>query len=747
MASGRKPLFETPVPRIDGAAKVTGAAHYPADEALTDVAFACLVTSTIARGRISSFDLEAARAVPGVLDILTHENLDWAVNSPTHLFGDPGTSTLETDQIWHDGQIIAVVTAESFEAAREAGAKVKVDYAEEIAADTFDAKDVAVERMKAGKQSIGDAAAAFAEAPVKIEQWYETPTQHHNAMELFNVTCAWDGPKLTVYEPSQNIVGAQHRMATQLGIDPADVRIVSRYVGGAFGAKGFASYSMWIAIAAKRVGRPVRLVASRDQGFSIATYRAETRHHVRLGADRDGKLLSYFHEGWELSSRASDFVTAGVSATAQIYACDNIETIVNIVHADRNSPGFMRAPPELPYMFALESALDELSEKLNVDPIELRRINDTQVSPLGGLPYSSRSLMQCYDQAAERFGWAARVPRPRSMRDGDWLVGYGCATACFPAIIGPAAARVSLFGDGKAKIGLAGHEIGTGAYTLVAIAAAKSLGIAVADIEVAMGDSSLPPVSIAGGSSNAASTAHVIAKACEDIRRKLAEAAVADSGPFHTLDPDALRLEDGLLVGPGNASEPIADAIARCGGEIEVEAENIPAGLPADTMARLHRGQSILLGGRARKDVIGYAFGAQFVEVRVHAQTCEIRAPRAVAAFAAGTIVNPMAAHSQLMGGVIWGISSALHEATEIDPRKARYINDNFGDYMIPVNADVPSVDVIMVPEEDDRINPLGIKGVGEVGIVGMNAAVANAVYHATGRRIRQLPVKIEKLL
>jgi xanthine dehydrogenase YagR molybdenum-binding subunit len=681
-----------------------------------------------------------------VLDILTHENLDWPVRSPTRTFGDPATTTLESDQIWYDGQTIAVVTAETFEAAREAAARITVDYAEEPSTSTFDDEGATTQRIKAGEQSKGDAAAAFANAPVKIEAHYETPTQHHNAMELFTATCAWDGDRLTVHESSQNIVGARARIATQLGIDPENVRVISPYIGGAFGAKGFASYTMWVAIAAKRVGRPVKLVIPRDQGFSVSTYRAETRHHIRLAADRDGKLVSYFHEGWELSSRPSDFATAGVAATAQMYACPNIETMVNLVHADRNTPGFMRAPPEMPYMFAFESAIDELAEKLDIDPIELRRINDTQTGPINGLPFSARSLMQCYDRAAERFGWSARDPNPGSMREGDWLIGYGCATACFPAIIGAAAARARLSRDGKATVELAGHDLGTGAYTAIAITAAKVLGIDVADITVTMGDSDLPPVSIAGGSSNMASTAHVVTKACADIRRRLAEAAVAADGPFHGLDPDTLRLEQGLLVGPGNASEPISDAVARAGGDVEVYAENIPEGLPPNTMERLHQGVSLLLSGRAHKDMVGFSFGAQLVEVRVHARTREIRVPRAVSAFAAGTIVSPVTAHSQLMGGVIWGISSALHEATEIDPRKARYINDNFGDYMIPVNADIPSVEIIMVPEED-RINPLGIKGVGEVGIVGVNAAIANAVYHATGRRIRALPIRVEKLL
>jgi xanthine dehydrogenase YagR molybdenum-binding subunit len=408
----------------------------------------------------------------------------------------------------------------------------------------------------------------------------------------------------------------------------------------------------------------------------------------------------------------------------------------------------MRAPPETPYMFGLESAMDELAYALNMDPIELRRVNDTQTDPVSGLPFSSRSLMQCFDQAAAKFGWSGRNPQPGSMRDGDWLVGYGCATACYPSNIAPAAARLSITPDGKATIGLAGHEIGTGAYTTVAITVARSLGLRIEHVTVQMGDSELPPVMVAGGSNNAASTAHVAAKACQEVKSRIAAAAVKDGdSPFHGADPATLQLSDGKLIGPGNASESLSEAIGRIGGRLEVYAEYVPEGLPSAAAAGLYKGELMMAMGTARQDVTAYAFGAHCVEVRVHSRTCEIRVPRVVSAFAAGTIINPLAAHSQLMGGAIWGLSSALHESTELDLAAARYINDNLADYLIPVNADIPSIDIIMVPERDDRVNPLGIKGVGEIGIVGMNAAVANAVFNATGKRVRALPIRSEKLL
>ena len=538
-------------------------------------------------------------------------------------------------------------------------------------------------------------------------------------------------------------------MAKQLSMDPSQVRVISRYVGGGFGSKGSSSRIAWIAVAARRLKRPVKLVATRDQGFTINTHRAETRHRLQLGATRDGRLSALIHEGWEVTSRPSNYNVSGNNTTARMYACPNIATKVNIVHADRDTPGYMRGPPETPYMFALESAMDELAYELQIDPIELRRINDTQTDPTNGKPFSSRSLMKCFDEAAAAFGWSKRSAAPGSMRDGDWLVGWGCATTTYPANIGPAAARLSLASNGKATIQLAGHEIGTGACTLVAIVVADGLGLAVEDVTVLMGDSDFPPVPAAGGSNNAASTASVAAKACGEIRSRIAAAAArAIDGAFAGSAPATLKLAGRCLVGLGGETEPLATAMGRVsGGPIEVMAENAPGGSLHDALARLYQGNGQMFRGNNREDVTAHSFGAHFVEVRVHERTRELRTPRVVSAFAAGTIVNPLAAHSQFMGGAIWGLSSALHEETEIDTRTARYVNDNLADYMVPVNADIGRIEIIIVPEEDTRVNPMGIKGIGEIGIVGMNAAVANAVFHATGKRIRELPIRMEDLM
>ncbi|MBV9511376.1 MAG: xanthine dehydrogenase family protein molybdopterin-binding subunit, partial [Caulobacteraceae bacterium] len=645
---GGNPFGGQPHRRIDGAAKVTGAARYGSDEPVANPAYAYLVTSSIARGRVAGFGLAEARAVAGFIDILTHESLAGEYRTPPPFGGHDGqTTTLESDQVWHDGQIVGVVLAESFEAAREAAHKVVVRYTAETPSATFDSAGVSVEPHKspmgAEDPRKGDAAGAFATAPVKIDARYSTPAQHHNPIELFATTCVWEGPKLTVYEASQFMWGMKNALAKQLAMDPDNVRVVSRFVGGAFGSKGATRpQTALCAIAARRLNRPVKLVVTRDQGFTTATFRAETRQHVQLGAAPDGRLVSFSHEGWEVTSRPSGYNVAGVDTTARMYACPNITTAVSVVHADRNTPGFQRAPAETPYMFGLECAMDELAYALAMDPIELRRVNDTQVDPVSGLRFSSRSLMACFDQAAERFGWKARNPKPGSMRDGDWLIGWGCAASCYPTNIGPGAARLSLTPDGKATIDLAAHEIGTGAYTTVAIATARGLGLPVEAVTVRMGDSDLPPIPVAGGSNNAASTAHVAHKACAEVLARIAAAAVAATdSPFHGVDPKTLTLENGALIGPGNKSEPLQRAVGRLGGRLEVYAENIPEGVQPEAMAGLYKGQLAMARGSGRKDVTAYAFGAQFVEVRVHARTREMRAPRIVSAFAAGNIINP----------------------------------------------------------------------------------------------------------
>ncbi|MEX6507472.1 xanthine dehydrogenase family protein molybdopterin-binding subunit [Jiella sp. M17.18] len=746
-------VFGKPQVRIDGRAKVTGRALYPSDEAVPAPAWAFLLTSAIARGRIKRFDLEDALSMEGVLDILTHENVGSEAKPPKQMAAGEPTTTLQSDRIWHDGQIIGVVVATSYEIAREAASRVHVHYDQEKPAASFGSEGAEEEVRDPGEHqdyAVDDAEGAFAAAEVKLDQFYGTPTQHHNAIELFTTTCVWENGKLTIFEPSQFVYGLRANVAQQLGMDPGDIRVVSKFIGGAFGSKGGATpRTAWIAVAARRVSRPVKLVATRDQGFTIATYRAETRHHVQLGATREGKLTALRHEGWELTSRPMDYNVSGTDTTARMYACPNILTKVNLVHADRNTPGFMRAPPETPYMFPLECAMDELALELGIDPIELRRINDTATDPVSGRPFSSRSLMQCLDQGAERFGWKDRDPTPGSMRDGEWLVGWGVASASYPTNIAASSARATIRPDGSVRVQIAGHDIGTGAYTVVAITAADELGVSPEAVTVEMGDTTLPPASLAAGSSHTATITHAVAKACRELRERIVRAATtSNEGPLAGQAPAQVVLSDGSLTAENGATEALTEVLKRLSvGALEGYAENIPKGAPSDGVNMLYNGAMPMVRGHSREDVTAYAFGAQFVEVHVHRRTCEIRVPRMVGAFACGRIVNPLTAHSQYMGGMIWGLGSALLEKTEVDPVHARYVNANIAEYHVAVNADVRQVDVIMVPEEDSEVNPLGVKGIGEIGIVGVNAAIANAVFHATGRRVRQLPIRIEDLL
>jgi xanthine dehydrogenase YagR molybdenum-binding subunit len=721
-----------PLPRYESRAKVTGSAQYASDFELGDTAYAYIVPSTIASGRIRRFDLDAARQVSGVLDILTYENMHDAINTAGFILAGGWLS--ETFRPMHSadvafaGQIIAIVLANSFEAAREAAHRVQVDYEAQIPAAAIGSpgaveQTLASQRPRYQDPKIGDFDTAYPQAEVKIEAEYSTPAQHHNPMELFATQCVWNGPHLTIYEATQNLYNVQNGVAAQLGMDPSFVRVINPYIGGAFGGRSnLTQRTAIIAIAARRLGRPVKLVASRDQGFTLSTHRAETRHQIKLGATREGKLVALQHLGWEVTSRHDPYAVAGTATGTRMYACPNITTRVNLIRADRTTPGFMRGPPETPYLFALESAMDELAVALQMDPVKLRRINEPDRDPILGLPYTSRSLMACYEQAAAAFGWSKRDPHPASMSNGDWLVGWGCASGAYPTNMGPTSARVTVFPDGRVRVATGTHEMGNGVYTVIAQTAADILKIPMDKVTVLVGDTNLPPTSVSAGSQTTASVCNTVAQACLNIRKKLSAS-------------------DDISA---NLMQKLAE---RGGGAIEEYIEWVPYGAPKNALELLHKGAAFPVGGSRLPDRVQFSFGAHFVEVRVHAETREIRMGRMVSAFGCGRIMNTRLARSQLMSGLIWGVGSALLEVIEIDPVSGRYANNNIAEYPITVNADVRDVEVIFVEENDTLINPLGIKGIGEVGITGVNAAVANAVYHATGRRVRSLPIHLDDLL
>ena len=726
------------IARIDARAKVTGAARFAADMPVSNPVHAYLVTSSIARGRIAAFEETAARAVPGVLDILTHLNRP-PLQPIKHFFaggaGITATLPLAGPEIAHDGQIVAMVLADSFEAAREAAHRLVVRYERQAPSATFGSQGL-VEQLTSAvlperqDPRLGDAAKALEESPVVLDAEYATPTQHHNPIELFATTAFWLGDELTVYEPSQFVYGLRAGLAGQLGIPAEKIRVVNEFVGGAFGSKGaMTQRTALVAVAARKLGRPVKLVTTRDQGFTISGHRHETRHRVRIGAGRDGRFTAYHHDLWELNGRTDPYVNGGIENSSAIYNFPAVMSTARMVRADRDPPIFMRAPSEVPVIFALESAVDELAVKLAIDPVELRRINDTTKNCVTGKPYSSRSLMLCYDAASAAFGWKARNPQPGSMRDGDWLIGWGCATATYPTQVSPAVARVRLLADGTARVEIAAHDVGTGAYTVLAQVAAETLAVKPEQVAVALGDSLLPPGPVSGGSVTTASACSAVKLACQQVLARLGMPAAAWA--VATQGQRAAAFEKLKL------------------GAVEETGNFVPPSSRSKTTAGLYKGSADITGGAnmGNDSKTMFAFGAEFVEVRVHARTREIRVPRIVGAFAAGRIMNPRTAHSQLMGGMIWGIGSALHEHTEIDKREARYMNDNLAEYLIPVNADIGQVDVILVPEVDAEVNPAGAKGIGELANVGTAAAIANAVYHATGRRIRELPITIDKLI
>lgn len=710
-ASGIAQIGE-PHTRIDGPEKVCGIAEYPGDVSLPGMAHAALAVSAIARGRVTSIMRSEAEAMPGVLLILTHEEVGDAIGSVSHLmeggYANSSWRPLASPEIRYAGQIVAMVVAETAEAAVAAAAALRIGYAGQSPVASLADPRCTTERLaevsaEHHDRSKGDLDAAMAKASVRVDARYTTPIQHHNSIELPSTTCRWDGDRLTVYEPTRYLGAAQHGLAAQLGIAPDQVRVISRFIGGHFGSKlALSQHTAICALATRRLGRPVRLEVSRRDQFTVANHRTETQHRIRLGATTDGRLLGLGHEAATASSRFDDFAMEGADVSTALYASEAVEAEERLGRVDRNTPGPMRAPPEVPFLFALESAMDELAHALEMDPIELRRRNDTAVDPVTGKAFTTRPLMRCFDAAATAFGWSERVSRPRaSLRDG-WWIGHGCAAAARPVKIGPASIRVAQDGAGNVRVETAHHEIGNGLYTLLATIASERLNVPLDRVTVVLGDTGLPAAGISGGSATTTSLANALADACAALLRK-------PKGPR------------------------------------EVHLSYLPAGVKPDALETLRAGHIKLL--TLPEDRLAWAFGAHMVEVRVHALTGEVRVPRHVGAFAAGRVLNPMAARSQYLGGMAWGLSSALLEKTELDPRTGIYMNRDLAEYLVPTSADIAKQTVVMVADEDTAVNPEGVKGLGEIGIIGVAAAVANAVFNATGVRVRDLPIRPEAIL
>jgi xanthine dehydrogenase YagR molybdenum-binding subunit len=732
------------ISRKDGRVKVTGRAPYAADHRIAGVAHAVAIQSTIAKGRITTIESSLAENAPGVIAIIHHRNAP-KLHRPDNDFMSAtkpgeGRVVFEDDRVHYWGQYVAIVVAETLEQARYAAELVKISYAaEDPVIETDAALDSAYlpdeffgEKLTTRR---GDPDAALSQAAVTLEARYTTPIEHHNPMEPSASIAAWDGDELTLYETTQWVAGARKTVAQFLGMPEDKIHIVSPFIGGGFGCKGFVwPHSVLSAIAAKKVNRPVKLNLTRQQMFSACGHRSETKQHVRLGADPAGRLAAIDHDSVVQTSTVEEFIEPCGNTSRFLYSCPNVRVRHRAVRVNVATPTPMRAPGETPGLFALESALDELAYKLNMDPLEVRIVNHADVNEQTGKPWSSKYLKECYRMAAERFGWSKRDPRPQSMRDGNVLVGWGMATATYPGIRSPGAAKVRLLQDGSVDVISATQDMGGGTYTTMAQIAADVMGVSIERIRTVLGDSLLPPAPVSGGSMTTASILPATRKAAEDALGKLRQlAATIPGSPFTNRRHDDLVAERGRVFLAG------ADPSSGLSYEDVLKRTNQPA----------IEGEGYTGPGPERDKFAFQSFGAQFVEVKVDPEIAKVQVSRVVSAFDVGKIVNPKTARSQGYSGVIMGIGMALMEHTVYDSRDGSIVTSNLADYAIPVNADTHLIEILFVDQPDPYIDSdgLGARGVGEITITGVAPAIANAVYHATGRRIRDLPITPDKLL
>ena len=729
------PLIGTPVDRVDGRLKVTGAAKYSAEWPMRGTLYAVMVMSTVAKGRVVSIDTAAAERLPGVVRIFTHRNapkLSAGKQNPN----DRILPALQDDFVRYDRQPIALVVADTIERATGAAQRVSARYENSADVRLFDHYTPQQQQAPEINQAPadfrkGDAQAALAAAAVHVDNTYRTPTEHHNPMEPHATTATWDGDHLTLYDATQGVFSTRNRVAYVLGVPVGNVHVITKYVGGGFGGKGSAwTHVVLAAMASRELGHPVKLVLTRPQMFSSVGNRPPTSQRVAIGASSDGKIGALIHESTSATSTFDTFVEPAAMISRVLYDAPNITSTHHLVRVDVPTPTYMRAPGESSGSFALESAMDELAYVLHMDPIELRLRNYAEVDPEKGIPFSSKSLRECYRQGAERFGWANRKPAPRSMRDGRLLVGMGMASATYPTHRSRASANARIMSDGSALVTAGSQDIGTGAYTVFTQLSAHVLGLPIERVRFDLGDTTMPMTPTSGGSQTTASVGSAVKMAGDAAIAKLIDLAVADaSSPLHGVQTQAIVHGDGRIFVASQPSrgESYAAVLSRSGlTQIDASADAMP--------------------GAEQKEYAMHAFGAQFAEVRIDPDLGEIRIARMVGAFASGRILNEKTGRSQYLGGMVYGVGMGLLEETLHDVRLGRVMTANLADYLVPVHADIPTFDAILVPEEDAHVNPIGVKGIGEIGIVGVAAAIANAVYHATGKRIRDLPVTAAKI-
>lgn len=729
-----------PLTRRDGVLKVTGAARYAADNHPAGMLHAVLAVSSIARGRVTFLDVEAAKSHPGVVEVMRPANrpplaMDPDEKSNPFMFR---LDLLQNDLVRYANQSIAVVIAETLEAATEGAALLSPQYEALPARVGLDAGESfvppAVGVGNPAQVHRGDVEAALAASASRVEATYETPSQYHNAMEPHAIVAAWDGDALSIDTPSQGLAMAQGRIAGLFGIAPEKIHIRSPFLGGGFGSKGMISGPQILGIlAARLVGRPVKLVLRREQMYGPVGHRPPTRQTLRIGLDGDGRMTALTHHAKTTSSTFDDFFEPAADASHTLYASPAIATSHEAVRVDTGTPLFMRAPGEATGSIALESAIDEAAWACGMDPLVFRLKNYAEVEPISGKPFSSKALRECYAEGAGRFGWSGRPLAPRQLRDeAGFLVGWGMGTATFPALMFQAEARAVLRRDGTGVMETGAQDMGQGAWTAFAQIAADSLGLDLDRLEFRAGSSDLPDAGIAGGSAHTATAGMAIHGAGADVIARLADLATGDErSPLFGAGNAGVLARDGRLIrrDDESRSESYADILARA-GLAEIEGRGRSAADPA-----------------AQSTYAMHAHGAVFAEVKVDPDLGQIRVTRLVGAFAAGRVINPRLVRSQYYGGMIWGVSFALHEHAVMDRRSGRILNADLAEYHVPVNADVPSVDALLIDEHDPHVNALGIKGVGEIGITGTAGAVANAVWHATGVRVRRFPIRIDDLL
>jgi xanthine dehydrogenase YagR molybdenum-binding subunit len=729
-----------PLTRRDGVLKVTGKARYAADNHPPEMLHAVIAMSRIARGRVTSLDLAAAKSHPGVVEVMTPENRPALAEDP-----DAKTNPfmfrmdlLQNDRVRYVNQPIAVVIAETLEAASEGARLLSPTYDEQPARADLDANESYVPpAVGVGHPAVvqhGDVDAALAGAARTIEATYETPPQYHNPMESHAIVAAWKGDALSIDTPTQGLAMSQSRIAGLFGIALEKIHIRSPFLGGGFGCKGLLNGPVALGIlAAKLVGRPVKLVLRREQMYGPVGHRSPSRQRLRMGAGLDGKLAAIGHHAKIATSSFDDFYEPAANASHALYASPNIAISHEAVRLDSGTPLFMRAPGEATGSLALESAIDEMAHACGMDPLAFRLTNYADVEPITGKPFSSKALRECYAQGAAAFGWSKRPLAPRQKRDDDgFLVGWGMGTAIFPALMFAAEARAVVRSDGSGVMETGAHDMGQGAWTALAQVAADALALDLSQIEFKAGTSDLPDAGIAGGSAHTATAGSAIHNAGAAVIAKLAELATSDErSPLFGAGNAGLIARDGRLFRRDDEgrSESFGDILTRA-ELVEIEARGNGAIDPA-----------------AQANYAMHAHGAVFAEVKVDPDLGQVRVSRMVGAFAAGRVINPRMVRSQFLGGMIWGVSFALHERAIMDPRSGRIVNANLADYHVPVNADVPHMEALMIDEHDPHVNVLGIKGVGEIGITGSAGAVANAVWHATGVRVRRFPIQIDELV